>query len=60
VLIYALVNIGAFARVAAPWLEPTLQMHSNHLASVFWSGAFACFVIIYGPRLVSATPSRGS
>jgi uncharacterized protein involved in response to NO len=60
VLIYILVNSGAFARVAAPFLEAPVQMHVNHVASALWSGAFALFAIIYGPRLLAPRPGRGS
>ena len=60
VLIYILVNSGAFARVAAPFLEAPGQMHVNHVASALWSGAFALFAIIYGPRLLAPRPGRGS
>jgi uncharacterized protein involved in response to NO len=53
VLIYAFVNSGALARVAAPFFEASLQMQVNHIASVLWAGAFALFAIVYGPRLLA-------
>ncbi|KJS24014.1 MAG: short-chain dehydrogenase [Hyphomonadaceae bacterium BRH_c29] len=60
VLIYAFVNSGALARVAAPFFEASLQMQVNHIASVLWAGAFALFAIVYGPRLLAPRPDRTS
>jgi len=53
VSIYALVNLGALIRVAAPFLDPSLQTQSNHLAAALWAGGFAGFALLYGPRLVA-------
>lgn len=60
VLIYSLVNLGAMTRVSAPFLEASLQPHANHVASVFWAGAFAVFVFVYGPRLLAPKPERAA
>ncbi len=53
VLIYALVNLGALMRVAAPFLHFPLQGHANHLAAALWAGAFAVFALAYGPKLAA-------
>ncbi|MBL8556198.1 MAG: NnrS family protein [Phenylobacterium sp.] len=48
--IYVLINLGALARVAAPFaggLQPGLLIAS----AVFWSAAFGGFVIAYAPML---------
>lgn len=58
VLIYALINVAAVARVAAPFLDGAPQVHANYLASVFWTGAFGLFTVIYGPRLLAPRPDR--
>jgi uncharacterized protein involved in response to NO len=47
VAIYALVNLGALLRVAAPLL-PIDYMLSIRLAGSLWGGAFLLFVIVYG------------
>src|SRR5690606_13861147 len=47
VAIYALVNLGALLRVAAPLL-PFDYMLSIRAAGGMWSGAFLLFVLIYG------------
>jgi len=60
ILIYALVNLGALARVSAPFLEYSVQLHANHIASAFWAGAFAVFAIVYGPRLLTPRPGRAT
>jgi len=60
VLIYTLVNLGALARVAAPFLEYSVQMHVNHVASALWAGAFAAFAIVYWPRLLAPRPGRAA
>jgi len=58
--IYALVTIGAVVRVAAPFL-PDYQ-GALIAAGVLWSGAFALFVVRYGPILlhprIDGTASR--
>ena len=50
--IYALVTLGALLRVAAPFLAsaytPLLLA-----GGLLWSAAFALFVVLYGPMLVS-------
>lgn len=58
VLIYALVNLGAITRVAAPFLDGSLQALLNYIASGLWAGAFALFAIVYGPRLLAPRPDR--
>lgn len=58
ILIYALINVAAVARVAAPFLDGAPQVHANYLASVFWTGAFGLFTVIYGPRLLAPRPDR--
>lgn len=60
VLIYALVNLGALARVSAPFLDYSVQMHANHVAGSLWAGAFAVFAIVYGPRLLAPRPDRAA
>lgn len=60
VAIYVLVNLGALARVAAPFLDFPLQAHANHIAAALWSAAFAIFALVYGPRLLAPRPDRAS
>jgi len=57
IVIYALVNLGALIRVAAPLL-PMPYADAMVLASFGWGGAFAVFAFVYGrylltPRIVS-------
>lgn len=49
--IYVLVNLGASVRVAAPFLDEHYAVLMA-LSAVFWSGAFAWFVIVYAPLLL--------
>lgn len=51
VLIYALVNLGAILRVAAPFL-PVDYALGIALSGLIWSAAFVVFAIAYGPWLV--------
>ena len=57
IVIYALVNLGALIRVAAPLL-PMPHADAMVLASIGWSGAFAVFAIVYGRYLL--TPRIGA
>lgn len=54
VAIYALVNLGALIRVAAPFLDSPIQSQANHWAAALWAGGFAGFALLYGPRLIGA------
>ncbi len=55
--IYALVTLGAVMRVAAPWAgEAYLPVLAA--SGLVWSGAFALFVIAYGPLLVRPGAGR--
>jgi uncharacterized protein involved in response to NO len=56
VSIYALVNLGALLRVAAPLL-PLDYMLSIRLAGTLWGGAFLLFVIVYG-RMALQRPAQ--
>ncbi len=58
IAIYALVNLGAALRVAAPFL-PAPYAQVTLLASLVWGGAFAVFAIIYG-RYLLAPRLRGA
>ncbi|HEU4969914.1 NnrS family protein [Sphingomonas sp.] len=55
VAIYALVTVGAFLRVTAPWL-PTDYMRAIEIAGTAWAGAFLLFALAYGPKLLGARP----
>lgn len=55
VLIYLLVNLGAIARVAAPWL-PFDYLFLIKTAGALWSGAFLLFLVFYGPKLLGQRP----
>jgi uncharacterized protein involved in response to NO len=50
VLIYAMVNVGAFIRVSAPILPIGYNL-ATLAAAVFWCGAFLLFAAAYGPYL---------
>jgi uncharacterized protein involved in response to NO len=54
VLIYVLVNVGAMLRVFVPTPDTPTALTSLMLAlaAVGWSGAYALFVVMYGPFLV--------
>lgn len=52
VAIYALVNLGALARVAASYWTPDYPM-ALVAASFIWSGAFLLFAIVYGRYLLT-------
>jgi len=50
VAIYFLITVAALIRVAAPML-PIDYMRSIHIAAIAWMGAFALFLLNYGPML---------
>ncbi|MBS0410559.1 MAG: NnrS family protein [Proteobacteria bacterium] len=56
--LYALANLAAILRVLAA-LAPEQQAMLLGLASLAWSGAFALFLLVYGPMLTGprATPA---
>ena len=57
VAIYALITAGAVLRtVASGGLESYAAVLM--VASLLWSGAFALFVLSYGPRLVKPLPRK--
>lgn len=51
-VIYLLVNLGALARLSAPF-APIDYMASIGVASALWSGAFAVFAVVYGKYLLT-------
>lgn len=51
-LIYALVNLGALARVSSALL-PSLHPWMLAASAVLWSASFALFVVIYAPLLTT-------
>src|SRR5690606_13550785 len=53
---YLLVAIGAVVRVATTVFAPGLYVHGLTTAMTLWSGAYALFLVIYVPILV--TPRR--
>ena len=57
VLIYALINAAALARVAGG-LSATAYQPLLVLSAGLWSSAFLAFVIGYGPMLLSPRPDR--
>jgi len=57
IVLYGLVQAGAFLRVVAPVL-PVEYEHALTLAALLWGGAFVLFVWRYGPMLL-ATRARG-
>lgn len=50
-VIYALANIAAATRVAAPFAIP-VHMELLNLSAACWSLAFGLFVLVYGPMLI--------
>ena len=52
-IIYLLVNAAALVRVAAA-LVPQVYMSGLILSAMLWMAAFGGFVLVYGPRLVTA------
>lgn len=57
--IYVLINLGAALRVASA-LVPAASALLLALAAIGWSGAFALFVLVYGPFLVRARRTASS
>src|SRR5690606_27838755 len=57
IAIYALVNLGALLRVAAPLL-PFDYMLTIRLAGGLWGGAFLLFAVVYG-RMALQRPAQG-
>ena len=59
VLIYLLVTAGAIARLLA---SPDSQSYLTQIAAggLLWGGAFAVFVVSYGPRLFTSGPPVAS
>jgi len=53
---YGLVIAGAALRIAAPVVLPTFFVAGMVAAAAAWTGAFAIFLVVYGPILV--TPRR--
>jgi uncharacterized protein involved in response to NO len=49
--IYALVSLGAILRISAPWAGG-LYLATLTAGGLLWSGAFALFVLAYGPILL--------
>lgn len=56
-IIFALVNIGALARVAAP-LVPAPYAFGLLTSGVIWSSAFVVFAIVYGRYLLAPCVSK--
>jgi uncharacterized protein involved in response to NO len=54
---YVLVIAGAALRILAPTLLPRFYVHSMTAAAAAWGAAFAIFLFVYAPILV--TPRRG-
>lgn len=52
---YALVTLGALARVVSPWWSDG-YMALLAIGGAAWSAAFALFVLRYGPILLAARP----
>ncbi|MGN6209473.1 NnrS family protein [Asticcacaulis sp.] len=52
-IIYLLVNAAALVRVGAA-LMPQVYMSGLILSAILWMAAFGGFVLVYGPRLVTA------
>lgn len=50
--IYVLVNLGAVVRVVSP-LVPDFYTPLLAISALLWSGAFACFVVVYAPLLLA-------
>jgi uncharacterized protein involved in response to NO len=58
-LIYALVNLGALARVGAA-LFPAVYMPLLIVSAGLWSAAFALFILLYARPLAAPRPARAS
>ncbi len=57
IAIYALVNLGAFLRVVAPYL-PLKYTNVLLIASLIWGSAFVLFAIVYGRYLLTRKLAR--
>jgi uncharacterized protein involved in response to NO len=53
---YALVHLGALARVAAPWLAAPAQRGLLLAGGLAWAAAFALFALRYAPILTAPRP----
>jgi uncharacterized protein involved in response to NO len=58
VAVYALVNIGALARLAAVW-APQAYMPVLDLAGLAWGGAFLLYAVRYAPVLLGPPRTGG-
>ncbi len=56
VIIYSLANAAAIVRITAA-LYPPFYLPGLILSAGLWMAAFGCFVVVYGPKLV--TPRAG-
>jgi uncharacterized protein involved in response to NO len=52
-VIYIFVNLAAFVRVVAA-LDPPLYIMGLTVSALLWMAAFGGFMIVYGPKLVTA------
>lgn len=57
--IYGLVVLGALIRVGAPIILGQAQFMALGIAALLWSGAFALFVVRYGPILILPRKQTG-
>jgi uncharacterized protein involved in response to NO len=57
--IYAMVNLGALARLAAFW-APAAYLPSLQLAGLLWGGAFLTYALRYGPILLGRDLAPGA
>jgi len=57
--IYAMVNLGALARLAAFW-APAAYLPSLQLAGLLWGGAFLTYALRYGPILLGPDLAPGA
>ncbi|GAB4518972.1 MAG: NnrS family protein [Amphiplicatus sp.] len=59
VAIYALVNLGAALRVAAPFL-PVEHALAIGVSGILWGAAFLLFAVVYGRYLITRKPDRAT
>jgi uncharacterized protein involved in response to NO len=57
--IYAMVNLGALARLAAFW-APAAYLPTLQLAGLLWGGAFLLYALRYGPVLLGPSLVSGA